>query len=960
MKLMNWVVIVALSILASLPIHAVEPTDYAQVTYSQPLLNGPYDANITPVNQLLGFEPGRRVAAPSEIESALLTWAKQSNRLKVEAYAKSHEGRSLYAVYISSPENLARLPKVQENIQRLANPINLSQSQANSIIKELPAVAWMAYSIHGNETSGADAALLAIYHLIASESAEITDLLSKQVIIIDPMMNPDGRARFSKELQEYRAVAPNVDDQSLLHTGSWPFGRTNHYFFDLNRDFIYATQPETRGRIKLINDWYPQIMIDGHEMGAQDTFLFAPAREPVNPHLPKQRKHWGKVFAADQARAFDAQGWRYYTGEWFENLYPGYSNYAEYRGSVHILYEQARIAEDGVARPDGRVITYQESVHHQLLSTMTNLETLSKHSQSLYQEFFKERVQNLSDKGNYANRSFAILPTDNKSREAALIDNLRIQNIQMYRLQKELTRVAYDQFSQRKEQYRLPKGTLIIPNRQAEARLLATMLEFDVAIKPEVYQEERHRTLRDGSSLMYDTTAWNLTMMYGLPAVMVVGHMDKHLEPITSESLLNEAVDPSAIAFAVNGEDDSSVSFAARAMELGFQVRVIDKATQLGEVSLSRGSVLVAKSDNPNQPELPEKLVTLANQAQLKLNSISTGHGIGDLPDWGGSHFQLLARPKIATLSRGSFSPYDVGATWYSLDTHLGIRHSLIDAGMISYADLRRYNVLVMPDQYGDSLSESDYATIKQWVEQGGTLIALADSTRALINHGLSKAKLLPEALDDAQAFDSQLQREWMSQNVPNNLIATQKIDLPMTIDYPWEDITERPDTKELERRDDWQQIFMPSGAFIAARNDMKHWLTFGSNASMPILLADAPLLMSDGSAEVVTRYGFWEKDQDSSKLSASAKSKKPQVLGWSSLPAGVTAKVRMSGLLWPEAAQRIVNSGYLTRETVGKGQVILFGNSPNFRGASLATNRLFLNALVYGPGMGTAPYVAL
>ena len=211
----------------------------------------------------------------------------------------------------------------------------------------------MAYSIHGNETSGADAALGIIYHLIASEDAEVVDLLENMIVIVDPMMNPDGRDRFAKSLELYRGTAPNYDDQSLLHTGDWPYSRTNHYFFDLNRDWFYLTQPETQGRVPLINKWRPQILVDGHEMGAQDTFMTGPPREPINSNIDRDLIKWGNVFAQDQAEAFDERNWRFYTGEWHEDLYPGYSFYVQFRGSLGILYEQSRMAEDGVRRPEG-------------------------------------------------------------------------------------------------------------------------------------------------------------------------------------------------------------------------------------------------------------------------------------------------------------------------------------------------------------------------------------------------------------------------------------------------------------------------------------------------------------------------------------------------------------------------------------------------------------------------------
>ena len=348
----------------------MKPTSYSSELYKEKILDGNYIDAIDHPNTFLDFNYGDRVANHSQISNAILKWSKQSNKIKVIEYAKSHEGRPLYVAFISSSENLKNLDEIKNQIIKLSDPRITSNAEANSIIENIPAVAWMAYSIHGNETSGADAALGIIYHLISSTDLEITKMLEDMMIIVDPMMNPDGRDRFAKSLEQYRGTAPNYDDQSLIHTGDWPYGRTNHYYFDLNRDWFYLTQPETQGRVKLINQWRPQILVDGHEMGGQDTFMTGPPREPINKNIDYDLIKWGNVFAQDQAQAFDKKNWRFYTGEWHEDLYPGYSFYVQFRGSLGILYEQSRMAEDGVRRPEGTIQSYKESVHHQFVSTL--------------------------------------------------------------------------------------------------------------------------------------------------------------------------------------------------------------------------------------------------------------------------------------------------------------------------------------------------------------------------------------------------------------------------------------------------------------------------------------------------------------------------------------------------------------------------------------------------------------
>ena len=353
-----------------------EPTSESKNLYPQDILTGNYDDQIDKPNKFLDFNYGDRVASPSQISNAIIAWSKQSNKLKVTEYARSHEGRPLYAIYISSEDNITKLDEIKKDVLMLSDARITKDSKAKKLIESLPAIAWMAYSIHGNETSGADAALGLIYHLIASNDPEIENMLASMVIIVDPMMNPDGRDRFTKSLEQYRGTAPNYDDQSLIHTGDWPYGRTNHYYFDLNRDWIYLTQPETIGRVSLINEWRPQILVDAHEMGPQDTFMTGPAREPINKNMSSKLLKWGNVFAQDQGSEFDKRNWRFYTGEWHEDLYPGYSFYVNFRGTLGILYEQSRMSEDGVKRPEGTIQSYKESVHHQFVSSLSNLKTL--------------------------------------------------------------------------------------------------------------------------------------------------------------------------------------------------------------------------------------------------------------------------------------------------------------------------------------------------------------------------------------------------------------------------------------------------------------------------------------------------------------------------------------------------------------------------------------------------------
>ena len=926
----------------------MNPTSLSKDLYQEVILDDNYIDSVDHPNEFLDFDYATRVATPEQITSALKSWANQSDRLKVIEYARSHENRPLHAVFISSPENLKNLNSIKDKISQLADARITNDRKAKTLINELPAVAWMAYSIHGNETSGADAALGVIYHLIASKDDDILELLDDMVIIVDPVMNPDGRARFAKNLEQYRGTAPNYDDQSLIHTGDWPYGRTNHYYYDLNRDWVYLTQPETQGRVALINEWKPQILVDAHEMGAQDTFMTGPAREPINKNVDYDLIKWGNVFAKDQGNEFDRRNWRFYTGEWHEDLYPGYSFYVAFRGTLGILYEQSRMAEDGVRRPEGTIQSYKESVHHQFVSTMINLDTLKNNSKSMYEDYWDGRKYNVSSNSKYSNRSYVVLANDNNGRINALAEKLKAQDIEIYKNNKPINvSNALKQNGVTVNEYTIPTGSMIIPNNQPEAPLVSAILEFDAEIDDEVLIEEKQKRIKNGSSIMYDTTAFNFTMMFGLPAITVPQDLKDNLTNWTPspESL---EINQDAVIWAVDGKDDRSVAFAARLLEQNVQVRIIDKNSTLSGHDLSRGSVAVIAMDNPSYNNLHETIKTVATDLDISVVSIESGFGPKELPDWGGRHFRLLKKPQIAILSHSGFSSYDVGVSWWSLDHHLGIRHSQLNSSLTGYGDLRRYNTIILPSGNPDL---SDYAKnmLMDWVKQGGTLIANNRSTRTIISSdGMGSVKSLNTTFDKSKSYNIDLMREIYSleDNIDISDANDNKVDTEIT--YPWETSDVTYTKEQLEMRDKWQSTLMPSGAIVSARADSENWLTFGAEDVVPVLYGNYPILMTGGNSTAALRIGELIPNKDS----------KTKTINWSQIPSGYDLNVRMSGLVWPEASQRIANSAYLTREKIGKGQIILFSGEPNFRGSARGTNRLWLNAVIYGSGLGTNPLV--
>lgn len=961
------------------PAGPLPPTDLPGLRYTNEFFPGAsYRASVPTPESVLGFPIGQRAANAAEIERCLKAWAGAApDRVRLVEYARSHENRPLYYMVVTSPANVARLDGIQADLARLGDARKTSEADATELIKSLPAVGWLGYTIHGDETEGSDAALAILHHLIASGDSGVEKLLNEVVVIIDPLMNPDGRDRFLKMVAEHRGAMPNVDDQSLLHEGYWPYGRGNHYLFDLNRDMIYGVHPESRGRIREIGRWNPQMFVDAHGMGAQDTHLFSPPREPINPNMPVGKMRWSALFAKDQADAFDRHHLLYYHGEWNEEWFPGYTDgWASYRGAIGILYEQARIAEDGVRRPEGRILSYRESLQHHIIGSMANLATLQSNAKQVLQSFYSTRKTAVDANGPYAHRTFAVLPSANGSRLRDFLTLMRLQGFEIFRAATEFTvPSAIDQLGRETKQRTLPAGTILIPNRQPLAHLLAAMLEFDPRISPAALADERQELLRKGQSRIYDTTAWNLTMFQGLDALTLAMELPEAAQPYQAAPAAPSGITgnaDAAVAFVIDGADDLSVAAAARLMERGVEVRVAEKPFQFDAHDFARGSVLITRLDNRTfAQDLLETVSKTARELGLNAVAVTTGLGPGDVPDLGGMYFHRLLPPQIALAARGGADFTDYGSIWFVLDHHLGIRHSHVQMG--DGLDLSRYNVLIMPEGASGTLSPG----LRDWVKAGGTLIAIGSSVNSLINEKaeFSKVRRLPEVLAKLGDYELVLFREWMARY--GEMPASESIwaHKPGTaLQYPWQTLEGgHPEEKELKKRDGWQALFMPQGAIVAGRADTNHWITFGCGELLPVMVGRQPVLMSGDGVEAPVRLGYLTAlDKPSSTTNApDAKAKtepagekkdsdkkdkkEPPRIGWAALPEGYEMHLRLSGLLWPEAAQRLANAAQVTREAFGRGQIILFAMPPTFRASERATLRLFSNALIYGPGCGAA-----
>jgi hypothetical protein len=883
--------------------------------------NAHYDQAIPKLNDYLLRPLGQWPLRYTELASFLKALDGKSSRLRIETHATTHEGRPLYNVFISSPENIQNLEKIRADLTAFADP-KTPAAQANALPGKSPAVAWLGYSIHGDECSGVDAATALIYHLVASTDPEVVKLLERVVIIIDPIQNPDGRERYLSMLETYRGYVPNYNMEALQHRGHWPWGRGNHYWFDMNRDWALVTQPETEGRIATMLKWLPHLVVDAHEMGADATFLTNPPREPINYNVPESVKKWWKTFGAEQGTALDQYGWPHYSAEWYEAWYPGYGDFwPSFSGAVGLLYEQARVGGAMVKQSGDYLLTYHEAVHHQIVSSMANLNSLSIHRDDILRDFRSARVQ-VVEQGKKSGVSFVFPPDIDTYRQASFVNTLLKQGIEVQKTVGDFSlSSATDSRGNKVSGVKIPTGSYVVSTAQIQGALAKAILEFDPRFKLSMLEEERRYVQKKDESRMYDVTTWSLPLAYDLTAYTTSTPISVRTEPVTSVTVAPGQVVNSGplAAYVVNMEGEATGCFLAEAFAAGLNVYSAERKFTVEGKSFDRGSLVLRVRGNPDS--LAEIIKPIAEKCGVHAYGVHTFQA-SEGASLGADAYRLLESPRLALVTGSGIDFTSIGSIWHLVDRELGLPHSLLEVDDLKYGNLAAYNVIVLPSSWGpmsDRLGKGGKENLDTWVNGGGTLICIgnAASWAADSSTGLSQVRLRGQVLDKLDKYAMSLKREQAAPVVDT-----------MALWYPEKTPAEKKSEKEpglsaeeAKELENFQRKFSPQGAFLRVNLDPEFWLTFGMDSSVPALFAGGNVLLSGPPVKTVGRFA----DEKS---------------------------IRISGLLWPEARARLANSAYLTQEQHGGGQIILFADDPDFRGYFWGTRRLLVNAILFGPGM--------
>jgi hypothetical protein len=886
------------------------------------------DPRIPTPFSIIGHEVGEKAVRYDPMMRYLEALAASSDRIVLKPYGETHEGRTLVHVFVTSSKNQQRLEQIKEDNGKLTDPRKLPNTAAGTeLIKNHPAIALMAYSIHGDELSSTDAAMQLAYQLVAGTDDETKSLLEQVVTIIDPLQNPDGRERHLASIEQRTGLISATDGQHIQHNAV--NGRTNHYRFDMNRDGAALVTKENQARMKVITAWSPHFTVDSHEMGSTDTYLMDPPRQPLNPLYSDKDLYWRELFGFEQGAAFDEHGWSYYAKDWntdFAAIYTG--SWAG--GAIALLYEQAGVSNAAYKQETGHLLTYRETVHHQLVSSLANLHTLKNNRREILRDYYAEHVAAVNGDGELTG-TFLMPPHADRARMARFIELLDRHAIE-YGFAQESVHIegATDIWGNKTGALELPVGTLVVKSAQPHRRVVHIFLSFDVRPDNDYLKIEREELENGEGSRFYDVTAWNFPMAYGLESYWVDKVSDLKLDS-KAPMPVREAVDwrsKPKYGYIIEFSSAAVYDVMVRLFEQDCHLRVATKPFDFQGHSYRPGAIVLRGHENPDN--LGEILQKLAREFDVNIRPAQTA-SVGKVgPDLGGPKFILLHAPRVA-LSAG-YMTNSVGAVWHLLDYRLKMRISPVERAR----DLRKYNVLIHAG--GGPVSDS----VKKWISDGGTLIAFGEAAYAIAKKDseLSSVKRRRDVLDKLALYQEDLEREQQADEIEidfddlwgdekaeqgekENADAKEAEDKEEDAEKESKKSGRSGDVEKLKRLDEWQRIFRPSGVFVKARIDKRHWLGSGLGKFLPVMVGGDSVMMSMHPTQTPVRL-VDEKD------------------------------LRLSGLLWPEARHRLANSSFATVERHGRGQVILFASNPTHRGWYPAMERLFLNAVFLGPGMGT------
>lgn len=675
----------------------------------------PFNSEIPSPEAFLGYGIGEHHTRHDLIVAYLEKLAEVSDRASIAEYGRTHEGRKLVMLTITAPENLSNLDQLKEEHLAFTDP-----KKSVSNYGDVPIFINLAYNVHGNEPSSSEAALLTAYTFAASENPEILNYLKNAVIFIDPTINPDGRDRHTQWANTYQGNPEVADPQDVEHNEYWPMGRTNHYWFDLNRDWLLAINPESRGKLNWYHQWYPNVVTDFHEMGTQSTYFFEPMKTNASydPIMPKENyEDLNTLFGNAFSKSLDSIGSLYFTKEVFDGTYPGYgSSYPDLQGGLGLLFEQASSRGHRQTTAFGE-ITFAFTIRNQYVSGITTVKTAvnnKEYMRKYQQKFFKSALTNAAKS---KVKGYIFGDVHDKNRTKAFIDKLLLHKIDVYR--------SGDSFT--------------VPTQQPQYRMVQTMFE--------TYEKYR-------DSVYYDASAWSVANFYNMKykSVNTLNLGDKITE--TKNLISISPVQKSNYAYVMDWDDYNAPAALVYLQKKGIiassAAKLFSIKTKNDTKKFNYGAVLVPVSLQKEDAAAVYKGIKEAQEKfEVPIYAVDSGLSLEGV-DLGSGNISPIKKTRAVMLIGDGVSSYEAGEVWHLLDTRVHMPITKIPMRNFNKVSLDKYNTMVMVSgKY--NLTEKQMSKIKDWTSKGNTLITIGTASKWAVEKKLVKEKLTKKEKDSTQ-----------------------------------------------------------------------------------------------------------------------------------------------------------------------------------------------------------------
>ncbi|GMN02614.1 M14 family metallopeptidase [Erythrobacter sp. MTPC3] len=678
---------------------------------AQSFLEAQFDPAVPTLSETVGHEPGARITSPEEALTYLRALAEAApDRMRMVEYARSWEGRSLNYVILTAPQNMARLDDIQADLA------NLSAGRAGNG-NALP-VTWLTYGVHGDEISSTDAALMTAYHLLAAQGdVRAEQILRDTIVVLDPMQNPDGRARFVNHFRSAVGIVPSADRQAAEHDQEWPSGRVNHYLFDLNRDWFTLSQPETRGKVAAIRQWSPVVVVDVHEMGGDETYFFSPAAQPLNPNITASQRRAYEVIGRNNAAWFDRIGEPYFTREVYDLFYPGYGDtWNTHHGAIGSTYEQGSARGLVFERRDGTVLTYGDGVRNHFIASLSTAEAVANNADMFLSDYAAYRAANAN--GAAGNGTYVIDLSTRRWNAEALGRRLAAQGIEVVRRGGAATVCGKS----------YPQGYIAVPQAQPAARLVRSLLDRDTPLPRDFVREQEQRRSNDLRHELYDVTAWSVGLMSGADVNLCSGSAGG--ETLSGDTPIPSVAEGSGnFAVAVPWTDSGQARLITLALRGGLEARVTDEAFTKSGRDFPRGTAIFTASANGDDGMA--RLSAIAREVGAHTVALDSSW-VEAGPNLGSEAFARLTLPKVAIAWDEGISQLSAGAVRYVLEQRIGLPVTPIRTDRFARADLSDYDVVIVPNgSPAGAMGQGGVAALGDFVKRGGVLVAIEGSLNA-------------------------------------------------------------------------------------------------------------------------------------------------------------------------------------------------------------------------------------